>query len=106
MELNKVKSFLGFAKKSRNIIYGVDDIVKSRKVQLVILSKELADNSKQKIEKFLENKNIYKFEIDKKDFADLLQSDVIKICAITDANLAKAINMNLLTVVSNGGNLE
>ena len=106
MELNKIKTYINFAKKSKSIIYGVDDIVKSNKLKIIILSDGLADNSKQKIQKLAQTKNIFILELEKNIFFELVQNDIIKIFAITDANLAKAIKLNLLTGVSNGGNLE
>ena len=106
MELNKIKTYINFAKKSKSIIYGVDDIVKSNKLKIIVLSDGLADNSKQKIQKLAQTKNIFILELEKNIFFELVQNDIIKIFAITDANLAKAIKLNLLTGVSNGGNLE
>ena len=106
MDLNKVKTYINFAKKSKSIVFGVDDIVKSSRVKIIVLSDSLADNSKQKIDKISQTKNTYKVELDKNLFFELMQNDSIKIFAITDANLAKAIKLNLLTEVSNGGNLE
>ena len=106
MELNKVKSYINFAKRSKSIVFGVDDIIKSNKIKIIVLSGGLADNSKQKIDKISQTKNILKVELDKNLFFELIQNDSIKIFAITDASLAKAIKLNLLTEVSNGGNLE
>ena len=44
------------------------------------------------------NKKIEKLEIKENIFNELLQNESIKIFAITDANLAKAIKENLLTI--------
>lgn len=106
MELNKIKTYINFAIRSGAIIYGVDDIVKSKLVKLIVVSDTLSENSKQKLEKYIINKKVEKLEIKKEIFNELLQNESIKIFAITDANLAKAVNVNLLAIVSNGGNLE
>ena len=80
--------------------------MKSKIIKLIVVSDVLSENSKQKLNKFILNKKIDKLEIKKEIFDELLQNESIKIFAITDANLAKAVNLNLLTIVSNGGNLE
>ena len=106
MELNKIKTYINFAIRSGAIIYGVDDIVKSKLVKLIVVSDTLSENSKQKLEKYIINKKVEKLEIKKEIFNELLQNESIKIFAITDANLAKAVNVNLLAIVRNGRYLE
>ena len=106
MDINKSKTYINFAKKSNKIIFGVDDIVKSKNSKLVVLSDGLADNSKNKINKFLQTHNVFSIELEKKIFFELINNYSIKIFAIADDNLAEAIKLNLLTDVSNGGNLE
>jgi ribosomal protein L7Ae-like RNA K-turn-binding protein len=106
LDSNKIKTYINFAKKSRNIIYGLDDIIKSTKVKLVIVSSDLAEKSGNKINKFVLENNIFKIDLEQNEFYELLQVDAVKVFAITDINLAKAIKMNFTNTVSNGGNLE
>lgn len=106
MDSSKIKTYINFAKRSRNIIYGLDDILKSKNIHLVCISNSLGENSTNKIEKFVLENNIFKIILDNNVFNDLLQSTSIKIFAITDINLANAIKMNFTNGVSNGGNLE
>lgn len=107
MDSNKIKTYINFAKRSRSIVYGVDDILKSRNIQFICISENLAESSKNKLNKFILEKNIdyinLKFEL----FYSLLNNDAIKVFGITDKNLAKAIKLNFTNgSVSNGGNLE
>lgn len=106
MVSDKIKSYIGFARKSRNVIYGVDDILKSKQVQIIFYVNNLAINSKNKLDNFTLNKNILKICLSSDEIFELLQNNNIKVFAITDKNLANAIKMNFTNDVSNGGNLE
>ncbi len=54
---DKLIAYLGFARKSGNLIFGVDNcIVKSGKIFMIIIDSKLADNSKKKVSKIIEAK--------------------------------------------------
>lgn len=92
--MNKIITYINFAKKSKSIIFGVDDIIKSNKVELVFISEELAESSKNKVQKFIKTKNITEYLLDKDNFFELIQNTSIKVFGITDKNLANAIKKN------------
>ena len=92
--MNKVITYINFAKKSKNIIYGVDDIIKSRKIELIFISEELAESGRKKVQKFTATNNIKEFLLDKNRFFELIQNSSIKVFGITDKNLANAIKLN------------
>ncbi|MBQ8424975.1 MAG: hypothetical protein IJX17_03015 [Clostridia bacterium] len=106
MVSNKIKTYISFAIKSRNIVYGVDDILKSKQVYIIFKSNNLAENSKNKLEKFILDKDLFIINLTDNDIFDVLQKNAIKVFAITDKNLADAIKKNFTNNVSNGGNLE
>lgn len=106
MEQNKIKTYINFAKRSRTLIFGVDDIIKSKKVEIVLYSDLLAESSKKKLINFSKSNNVFEKEIENKIMNELLQNESVKAVGVTDKNLANAIRMNFTNDVSNGGNLE
>lgn len=106
MELNKIKTYVNFAKRSKNILYGTDDILKSNNVQFVLISNDLSDLAKIKLQKYLENNEISYNYLTNMQIFEICEKNSVKAFAITDKNLANAIKVNLLTNVSDGGNLE
>lgn len=91
MKLNKAKTYVGFAIKSRAIKFGVDDICKCKNAELVIVSDSLQESSMKKITSFAEKnrKDLFKLSLD--DFENLLDNKSVKAFAILDKNLAIAI---------------
>ena len=95
LEINKAKSYLGFAIKSKSIRYGVDDICKLKKAELIIVSSDLQSSSFNKISNYSIKKNIEILKLSIDDFQNLLDNKSVKVLAILDANLASAIKKNL-----------
>lgn len=95
LEVNKIKTYVGFAIKSRSIIFGVDDIAKSKNSHIILYSVLLGDSSKDKLIKFANNKNIEHYEFETQVFDELFENKNIKAIAITDKNLALAIKKNV-----------
>ena len=95
LEINKAKSYLGFAIKSKSIRYGVDDICKLKRAELIIVSSDLQNSSLSKISNFSIKKNIEILNLSIDDFQNLLDNKSVKVLAILDANLASAIKKNL-----------
>lgn len=105
LNLNKIKTFIGFAIKSRNIIFGTDKILLSKKQSLVLISDELADSSRKKLKNHCEKCSIDCFSLKKDEFLDIIQNDNVKAIAILDKNLALAIK-KILTNDGLGGQFE
>ena len=91
MKQNKARTYVGFASKSRALKFGVDDICKCKKAELVIVSDSLQESSLKKITAFAEQnrKDLLKLSLD--DFENLLDNKGVKAFAILDKNLAMAI---------------
>ncbi len=88
MNCKKIKSYIGFAIKSNNIAYGVDNTLKCRP-QLVIFDNNLGQASKRKLMNFL---NANKIEYYQTDISKLINKDNCRVIAIVDRNLGQAIS--------------
>ncbi len=91
----KVESYLGFAKKSRNLVegaYSCESYIKKKKVHLVILAEDLGGSSKKNIEIFCQKENIEVETIfTKEELGKILGKKEIGVLGITDKNFAKVI---------------
>lgn len=89
--MSPIKTYIGFAVKSGANIKGADDIIRSRKrVSLILVEKDIKENSRKKIEEFSNKKNIPIIEIEI-GLLNELNLHGVKILAITDENLANAV---------------
>ncbi len=95
LQISKAKTYIGFAIKSRAIKFGVDDIVKCKKIELIIVSDSLQESSFNKITRFSMQNNIDLLKIGLENFEELLDNKSVKAVAILDKNLAVAIKKNL-----------
>lgn len=93
--IDKVKSYIGFAIKSRKIKFGVDDILKLKTADLILVSDSLAESGLKKIKVFALNKSITMRMLGEDQFNELIENTSIKVAAILDINLAEAIKKNL-----------
>ena len=85
-----MEKYIGFAIKSNSVIIGIDNILKSnKKIYVVIMDKNLAQNSKYKITNFCEQKEIRVVETD--NLEDIVYKTGVKAIAITNENLANQI---------------
>lgn len=98
LQIDKAKTYIGFAIKSRAIKYGVDDIVKCKKIELIIVSDSLQESSFNKITRFSMQNNIDLLKIGLENFEILLDNNSIKAVAILDKNLAAQIKKNLTKI--------
>jgi len=93
MNVNKIKSYVGFAIKSKSIVFGVD-LIKEKKVDLIIYASSLAIASKQKLINAAEVNKCERLELSDEIVENLVNSSNIKAFAITNKELAKAIINN------------
>ena len=98
MNLSKIKTYIGFAIKSRKIKFGVDDILKLKNAGIIIVSDSLAESGMKKLENFANKKSIELIKLTEVDFLELIQNISIKATAILDENLAEAIKKNLTNI--------
>ncbi len=100
MKINtsKIKTYVGFAVKSRKIRYGVDDILKLKNADLIMVSDSLAESGMKKLEAFANRKSISLIKLSEEDFFEVVQNISIKALAVLDENLADAIKKNLTNI--------
>ena len=100
MDINKVKTYLGFANKAGKIVFGIDNIIKRPKGILVVLyDSTLAQNSVDKVTRFCETNNIPCI-LYSELIIDAVHKQNCKIVGITDKSLAEAILLNLVNCES------
>lgn len=95
LQIEKIKSYIGFAIKSRHVCFGTDEILKLNSPEIILFSSALGDNSKSKLTHYLNSKNLEIFEIDDAEFKELITNKNILAFAVTDKNLAQAIRLNI-----------
>ena len=100
MKINtsKIKTYVGFAVKSRKIKFGVDDILKLKNTNLIMVSDSLAESGMKKIEAFADRKSVSLIKLSEEDFFEVVQNISIKALAVLDVNLADAIKKNLTNI--------
>ena len=87
--MNKIKSYIGFAIKSKQVVYGADNILVSKKNKLIVASIQLSQNTLEK----LKNINVKIITLPHEIFEDLNIKGLV--VSITNLSLAKAIIENL-----------
>ena len=92
MNVQKIKSYIGFAKKTNSIVYGVDQI-REKRVYVVVYSNSLAESSKQRCVS-LKEKGVLVYEVDDEVLFELTQQPNVKAFGIKNEELAKAVINN------------
>ena len=97
MQINKLLTYVGFAVKSGNIIFGVDQIKDSKKnIKLILACNTLSDNTMSKLSSYSTQKHIELHIIEKPcTLSDIVGRENCKAVAIIDEHLADAIKQNL-----------
>lgn len=92
---NKIDSYLGFAKRSRNLVTGYNTCLaglKSRKIRLLILAEDVAENTTKKFTDQTKYHNIPLRFYGTKDELSQLTGEVDKgVFGITDSHFAQII---------------
>lgn len=90
--VNKIQSYLGFAKKSKAIVFGLDNLEKYNKnIYLILYVKQLSENSLNKLNKLVNEKKWKMGVLINQSIDELLYVDNCKVIGITNENLADAI---------------
>lgn len=97
--MRKIISYLGFAKKSNNLIIGQSPIKRTDKKLYLILTSVSASENLDNLAKNVANKhNCVHLKLNL-ELSDLINLKDIKIIGITDYNLAKAIIDNKESII-------
>ena len=88
---NKIKAMLGFAVKSGKIVFGLDNLLETRKnIKLVVCSPTTSENNKEKLKMLCEYKKWKLVETSEK-LEDLIHRDNCKIVGLIDGGMSSEI---------------
>lgn len=92
MEIKKIKAYLTFSIRSGKIIFGVDKLMTSKKLPIVVLICS-TQNEKvtNKVIRFCESNNIKVIKMVDLVLADIIGRDNCKVVGLLDYNLANAV---------------
>lgn len=91
MRENKISSYINFAIKSGQVIFGYDNLfVFKKKPRLVLVSNDLTEKMQNKVIDFCNEKEI-KFVLLELSLGNLIARDNCKVLAILDNGLSNAI---------------
>lgn len=92
MKENKLVSYIGFAIKSGKVIFGYDNLFKSKQnPKIIIFCKTLSEKMKNKLDLFAKSKKIKLLTLENFILSDIIKRDNCKVLGICDENLAKVI---------------
>lgn len=92
MKIDKIKSYLGFAIRSGNVIFGSDKLFDTtKKSKLVIICSTQNEKVTNKVLKYCDEREIKSIRLDNLILADLVGRDNCKVIGVLDYSLASAI---------------
>ena len=91
MNRRKIETLIGFAIKSRKIVFGEDQIKTLTKEALVIIDSSSSDKYKERVKRFAKSNDV----IEIVDLPSLTHRPNVHSLAILDVNLAKGIKEDL-----------
>ena len=91
MNRRKIETLIGFAIKSRKIVFGEDQIKTLTKKALVIIDSSSSEKYKERVARFANSNEVVEIE----DLSTLTHRENVHALAILDENLAKGIKEDL-----------
>lgn len=89
---NKIFSYIGFAVKSGQVVWGLDGLKKtSDRAALIVIDEALSEGSKKEAVFVSEQKKIPMIRLPQGELSAALRRNNVKVLSITDAGLAGAI---------------
>lgn len=91
MQKQKVDTYIGFAVKARDVIFGLDNIVTAKKkIRVIVTDDSLGEASRRKLRNYLNKNDIPCYILDH-SLGEVLRRDNCKILGVTNDSLAGAI---------------
>lgn len=87
----KIKTYVGFAIRSGNCIFGYDAILKSTKVKCVLISTSISEKQTARLIRDLDELKIAYRSLSPEDMKEYVCREGVKAIGIKDPNLASAI---------------
>lgn len=89
---NKAETFIGFSIRSGKILFGLEQIERSKKIpKLIVVCSTLGENSQKKVLTYSEKKKVNVLKLSQRKLEDIVHKDNCKIIGLTDAHLAQAV---------------
>ncbi|MGN0796941.1 MAG: hypothetical protein ACI4M5_01910 [Christensenellales bacterium] len=89
---DKISCYVGFAVKSGKIIWGLDMLKKSKKPpRIIIIDGSIGSNSAKEAEYYAAKNDVDVLHLPSQSLGIMLKRNNVKLIAVTDDNLAKAI---------------
>lgn len=88
----KLMAYVGFGIKARKIRLGSEQILACHDAKVILLTKSLSPSAAEKLESFAKSKNIACHIVSEENLSQLFAQKNVKVVALTDENLASAIN--------------
>ena len=90
--ISKCETFVGFSIRSGKIIFGMEQIERSKKIpKLILVCSTVGENSRKKAYNYAEKKNVKVLELSQRKLEDIVFKSNCKIVGLTDRNLAQAV---------------
>lgn len=96
----KAETFIGFAMRSRRYKAGLNAVATLKRAYLILLCKTASDNTKDEGKKFALKFHCPLLVTAEKTLGELIFKEGVKIMAITDRDIAKAVIDNKETVLT------
>lgn len=94
--MNKLVTYIGFSMKSNAIVFGQDNILKTRKKQhLVVLCSTVNEKAINSMHAYCEKQNITLVKLQTQLLSNLVKRDNVKFVSFTNEKLATQILANL-----------
>lgn len=88
--MNEISKYINLAKKAGAVIYGIDNIVKNKNVQLILLCPTSSQNLVSKAESFATRKNIKLIKL-QNELDSIINTTNCKVIGLTNLQLATQI---------------
>lgn len=93
---DKIETYIGFSVKSRKVVIGLDSIEKSKKkIYCILMCITVSENTEKEVLKLAQKYNLPLIKTIGKKLCEIAFIDNLKVLALTDKELAKAVVNNL-----------
>ncbi len=89
---NKAETFIGFSTRSGKIVFGIEQIERSKRApKLILLCSTIGANSKKRALLYAERKDVKVLELSQRILGDIVNKENCKVIGLMDAHLAQAV---------------
>lgn len=88
---NKIRTYVNFAAKAGQLVFGVDAILQTKNVYLIFIEATLPLKMQEKLKQKVKNRNMYALQVLAEDMFLLTNKHNVKAVGIANISLADAI---------------